>query len=151
MIIAVGLVVLAALVAAVLALHVWTRPGRKPLGRPLQVCVRNLTPHALNIRLEDQSFLVLQPEEGPVPRVAVRRTSLPPLKGLRGEVIPLYAVETGGVVDLPPPAENTILVVSAMVQAAARGRDDLVSPGELIRDEQGRVCGCRGLAISADS
>ena len=47
---------------------------------------------------------------------------------------------------LPEPKENTIYIVSALVAGAAKNRDDLVVPNDIVRDDQGRIIGCRSLA-----
>jgi len=47
---------------------------------------------------------------------------------------------------LPEPKEGTIYIVSALVAGAAKDRDDLVVPNDTIRDDQGRIIGCRNLA-----
>jgi hypothetical protein len=52
----------------------------------------------------------------------------------------------GQVVDLPEPQDDTLYIVSRAVAEAARDRDDLVVPDNVIRDDQGRVIACRALA-----
>ena len=56
----------------------------------------------------------------------------------------------GEVIGLPAPVKGVCFIVSAMVKEAVRksgsGRTDLVSPGNLIRDEKGEVIGCKGFA-----
>ena len=47
---------------------------------------------------------------------------------------------------LPEPQENTIYIVSALVAGAAKDRDDLVVPNDIVRDDKGRIIGCRSLA-----
>lgn len=47
---------------------------------------------------------------------------------------------------LPEPKENTIYIVSALVAGACKNRDDLVVPNDIVRDDQGRIIGCRSLA-----
>jgi hypothetical protein len=56
----------------------------------------------------------------------------------------------GEVVGLPAPTDGVCFIVSAMVKEAVKksgsGRNDCVSPGNLIRDEKGEVIGCKGFA-----
>lgn len=53
----------------------------------------------------------------------------------------------GEVQNLPEPSENTIYIVSLPVAMAVKGtRDDCYIPGEIIRDEKGRIVGCQNLA-----
>jgi hypothetical protein len=80
------------------------------------------------------------PPSGKVARVATRRVPGPSVDG-----IDTFAVEFGEVEDLPAPAADTVYVVSGMV-AARINRTDVFAPGELVRDEKGQPCGCRGLS-----
>jgi hypothetical protein len=99
----------------------------------------NLTPHALNIHASNGSVREVPPS-GKVARVATRRVPGPSVDG-----IDTFAVEFGEVEDLPAPAADTVYVVSGMV-AARINRTDVFAPGELVRDEKGQPCGCRGLS-----
>lgn len=56
----------------------------------------------------------------------------------------------GEVKDLPPrdPRVGVIFIVSMMVREACLQRDDLASPGDLIRDEDGKIIGCLNLVIN---
>jgi len=101
--------------------------------------IRNCTPHTLNIHTPDGQ-VELSPA-GPLPRVATITDEAPPING-----IPVVASRLGAVEGLPDPEPNTVLVVSRLVAGARPDRTDLVFPGELIRDDQGRPIGCRGLA-----
>ena len=67
-----------------------------------------------------------------------------------GEIdgVPLAVVAYGEVTGLPDPAPGVVVVVSAMVRAACPDRADLASPGEPVRDEAGRVIGCRSLVVN---
>ena len=102
----------------------------------------NLTPHRLNIQDLTGDFIVVEPS-GTVARVAV---SLEETKVL-DPGIQIYSATYGEVTDLPEPAEGVSLVVSGMV-AAATPRADVFSPGDLIRDSEGKPIGCRGLKAS---
>lgn len=59
--------------------------------------------------------------------------------------IPIYEAVYGDVVGLPEEKDGVVYIVSGMVNAAAEGRGDVYSPGSLIRDDEGRPVGCRGL------
>lgn len=52
----------------------------------------------------------------------------------------------GKVVGLPTTNEGTFFVVSRLVMAACPSREDLVAPNDLVRDEQGRIIGCRSFS-----
>ena len=103
----------------------------------------NLTPHTLNIHVSDDAVIEIEPS-GQIARVSTTRV---PAGNIPGTVIPTSRVEFGEVTDLPAPVEGTVLIVSGMV-ASATPREDLCSPGELVRDANGRPIGCRGLTRS---
>ena len=112
----------------------------------MSVHVINLTPHSLN--LVTDSGTVTIPPSGTVARVAVARESVGTVT-IDGVTVPLSRTTYGAVEGLPDPAPDTLYVVSAVVAAAAKDRKDLVVPDDLVRDEQGRVVGARGLAFPA--
>ena len=43
---------------------------------------------------------------------------------------------------------NTLYIVSAMVRLALPKHDNLASPGDLIRDENGQIVGCTNLVVN---
>ena len=57
----------------------------------------------------------------------------------------LYRPVSGEVTGLPDYEEGTYLLVSTMVREALPLRSDLVSPGQLLRNDKGEVIGCLGL------
>ena len=100
----------------------------------------NLTPHTLRLVTEFNTLTVIDPS-GTVARVDV--VSVP-----NGSInnIKVYKNSYGAVTDLPDPVPNTIYVVSALVAQACKDRPDVFYPDKLIRDNQGRVDGAKGLA-----
>ena len=108
--------------------------------------LRNLTPHNLNLVDVDGGVLTLPPS-GVVARVVAERLPLGPVS-TAGRQLALALVRFGKVEDLPPAEVGVWLVVSALVLEAAASREDLVSPGELVRDAAGVVVGARGLSAS---
>ena len=102
--------------------------------------VINLTPHALNVLLEDESIRTIAPS-GTVARVSTITEALAPVDG-----IPCVQSTFGEVIDLPSAENGKAFVVSRMVLAALPDRSDLFAPGELVRDAEGKVVGCRGLS-----
>jgi len=96
----------------------------------------NLTPHA--IRVGDQVI----PSSG---TVRVSEVTL-----LAGEFngIPLVRKVYGNVEGLPEPQPDTLFIVSTIVRFALPEREDLASPGDLVRDENGNVIGCKNLVIN---
>lgn len=61
------------------------------------------------------------------------------------EGVNLYRTVFGPVTGLPDYEEGVYLLVSTMVREALPLRHDLVSPGQLLRDDDGNVIGCLGL------
>ncbi len=111
---------------------------------------RNLTPHALNVRALDGSTLVLPPSPNGAARVVYDR--LPPEQvSIAGHEVQIsVAGSPREIVGLPEPEEDVILIVAkAVSDAAPAGRGDLMSPGRLLRDEDGTVIGCDGLTRRA--
>jgi len=103
----------------------------------------NLTPHAIRVCRPDGSLIVEIPPSGHVVRVKTelrRDGAIGPVWMWREAMVDL--------VDLPPPSPGIIYIVSKIVAVFARalGRSDLVVPGPLIRDSEGRVIGCVGLS-----
>ena len=104
----------------------------------------NLTPHKLDIVCDVEGFEhlhVVQPS-GCVARVEQKLTQERDDNG-----IVWYRPEYGDVTGLEEPRDGVVYIVSGMVLAAITGRDDVLAPGELVRDEAGRVIGCRGLRL----
>ena len=98
----------------------------------------NLTPHALNIVQADGSVYTLPPS-GQVARVATTRTVVNLV-----DDIEIYETQFGEVEGLPERNGQNLFIVSALVAQRAN-RADVYSPGELVRDGDGKVIGCRGL------
>lgn len=101
----------------------------------------NLTPHAVTIYDADGKTIIatVQPS-GDVGRVTMTRKQTDTVNG-----IPVFVSTAGDVTGLPAPQTGKIYLVSALVRLALKGRRDVYSPGELIRNEQGQPTGCRGL------
>jgi hypothetical protein len=54
----------------------------------------------------------------------------------------------GEVIDLPEPVDGTYYIVSMLVRSACPDRKDLLSPGDLIRDNSGQILGCKNLVCN---
>ena len=116
---------------------------------------KNLTPHAVVIYRKQSALVdhatITIPPSGTIARVG---SSDEPCETLGG-FIPFHGnvlVDTvrtvyGEVAGLPAPCPNTILIVSGMV-AQHSPREDVFSPGPLVRDSEGRPIGCVGLRSS---
>ena len=60
--------------------------------------------------------------------------------------IPLFMTSFGEASGLPESDPNIIFIVSLLVRQAVPERQDLYSPGELLRDDSGQPIGCIGLS-----
>lgn len=109
----------------------------------------NLTPHALKVRTLDESTITIAPDERGAARVVYDR--LPPEQvQINGhEVAVAVAGAPREIIGLPEPEEGVVLIVAKAVSDAVPNRGDLMSPGRLIRDEDGTVIGCDGLTRRA--
>jgi hypothetical protein len=98
----------------------------------------NLTPHAIHLPTG-----VLEPS-GLVARCEEKSTAAGSLDG-----VPIITRTYGAVSNLPHEREGTWYVVSHMCRVACPHRLDLVSPGDLTRDDQGRITGCTNLVVNS--
>lgn len=101
--------------------------------------IKNLTPHDVRILDDNNEVVVAMVSEG-IARVSSESKVVDTLNG-----VPITETVFGEVTGLPPEAEDTYYVVSRMVASAASERRDLLVPGLQVRDEQGRVVGCKSL------
>ena len=104
------------------------------------VVLVNCTPHPLNIVQRDGSILTINPC-GIVPRCS----STEVVNGAIG-LIDITKQTLGAVEGLPEEIPGVHFIVSRLV-ASASGRQDLLVPGALLRDDQGKVIGCKGLSL----
>jgi len=95
----------------------------------------NYTPHT--IHMPDGN--VLAPED-----VAIRCGEETVAVGKIGGN-PVIMRQYSDIVGLPPVQTGVWLIVSSMVRMACPDRSDLLSPGDLVRDEHGNVIGCTNL------
>ena len=114
-------------------------------GETLSVEFINLTPHELNVRKEDGSFLTVPPS-GTVARVSVQAMTMGRIDGV---VITGQAFESD-ISGVPPRKDGTYYVVSRLAADALKeeGRvEDILIPGPAIRDEDGKIVGCDGFSV----
>ena len=104
-------------------------------GYHITVRVVNLTPHEIKEVESGISF----PPSGEIARV----DSIMKKEEQIGRM-PVYSRSFGDVIGLPEPSLNTLFIVSGLVLEAAKDRKDLLAPGELVRDKNGRPIGCKG-------
>ena len=104
----------------------------------------NLTPHEVKIVDGGNNVVAVFPSDG-VARVSQYDVLVDEIN-----LIPVVKTEFGEVLDLPEPAEDTVFIVSRITVEVARARglntDDLLITSGAVRDDQGRIVGCRALA-----
>ena len=104
----------------------------------------NLTPHEVKIVDGGNNVVAVFPSDG-VARVSQYDVLVDEINS-----IPVVKTEFGEVLDLPEPAEDTVFIVSCITVEVARARglntDDLLITSGAVRDDQGRIVGCRALA-----
>ena len=106
----------------------------------------NLTPHPLNLMPEGPDGpTVTIPPSGQVARCATSRVQVDTVTA-DGITVPVNQTRFGEVSDLPDPQPDTIFVVSALVAQAVPERQDVFITDDAVRDDQGRIIGCRALA-----
>lgn len=98
----------------------------------------NLTPHPVNFVTADGDQVDVAPEG-----IIARLEQHDVLSRWVGR-IPVYKTEYGQVQNLPDPQPDTIYIVSGMVLSQVPERDDVLSPGALIRNDAGQVVGAGG-------
>ena len=107
----------------------------------------NHTPHALNVYdLEGKNVVATIPSSGMVRVAETVRT----VSDGEGEV-PLVEIvrDPTKLEGLPEEKDGHIVIVSDITYQAAipLGRKDLLRAGPAVRDESGRIIGCKGLAL----
>ena len=99
------------------------------------------TPHDINIIGEDGQVIRTYPSVG-VARLKSETVRVFDLNG-----IPVTETIFGEPEGLPNRSFDVFYIVSGLIKSALTDRKDLLSPGELVRDDQGRVIGCKSLSL----
>lgn len=103
----------------------------------------NLTPHAVNIVDVDGKEIAKFAPIFPSARCTQTNTVV----SMLGE-IPITETTFGEIYDLPEEDGETMYIVSRIVLSAAKGRKDLLTPNQVVRDGDGNIVGCQSLAKS---
>ena len=103
----------------------------------------NCTPHDVNLITENGSITF--PRSGIIPRLTEQQQKINSVT-VNGIEIDIMKKSFSEIEGLPEPQDGTIYIVSALVAGAAKDRDDLVIPNDTVRDEEGRIVGCKNLA-----
>jgi len=106
------------------------------------VVVVNLTPHAIHVLDVDGNRIREIPASGQIARCAEETIAAGEFGGL-----PLILRAYGTVTGLPVQDEETRYIVSQLVRLALPERRDLMSPGDVVRDSDGRIVGCLNFVV----
>ncbi len=107
----------------------------------------NLTPHPVVLMDSDKRIIATILPQGDLARCSMERSSDESIQ-VSGHSVPVTSVTLGPLEGLPTPAVGTIFIVSRVAAEAAKrdGRSDVVCPDDAVRDEAGRIIGCKALA-----
>ena len=103
--------------------------------------LKNFTPHNVVIVMNESTIVI--PSDG-IARVTEAKTVTPSID-VDGVIIETFKSSFGEVENLPPQEDGVMVIVSAMAASAAKDRNDLLVPGELVRDNDGNIIGCKSL------
>ena len=108
----------------------------------VKINIVNLTPHKITF-VTDKGNLSIDPS-GEIARVSSTTKEVGYIYVSKfGIKIPTTTTVYGEIEGLPDPKENTIFVVSSLVAQRVPEREDVFIPNESVRDENGRIIGCR--------
>jgi len=105
--------------------------------------VVNMTPHDI-ILIGEDGIPVTFLSQGVI-RLSKNIVRAGTLTTYGGIPVPITESKFGEAVDLPSRKEDTIYIVSSLVCQAYPDRPDFYIPDQLVRDEKGRVIGCKSL------
>jgi len=103
------------------------------------MAIINMTPHEINIVGKSGDIVKVIPASGSLIRL---ETKIRPGNDIDG--IPTSRTVFLDPVGLPDFKAGTWLIVSQLVKSAV-DRSDLLVPAEMVRDENGRIIGCKSL------
>ena len=103
--------------------------------------LKNFTPHNVVIVMNESTIVI--PSDG-IARVTEAKTVTPSID-VDGVIVETFKSSFGEVENLPPQEDGVMVIVSAMAASAAKDRNDLLVPGELVRDNDGNIIGCKSL------
>jgi hypothetical protein len=124
--------------------------------------INNATPHEVVIVDDNgEEIITFSPIKNPIVlaqkpiRLETNTLRVGALKGLENDKwirekvdVPLSLTKMGAAEELPPQKEGQFYIVSRAVQEAYPERQDFLIPNETVRDEEGKIVGCKSLAIS---
>lgn len=99
----------------------------------------NLTPHSISFFKGDGSTVEV-PTSGTIARLTTQTIQTADIDG-----IPVTETVYGEIEGLPAPVKGNVYIVSSLVAQRVPDRDDVFIPAESVRDDQGRIIGCKSL------
>lgn len=101
----------------------------------------NLTPHELTV-LDNENRETKIPASGIIARAYQELDELEPIAGFA-----VKATSYGKTENVPDPEPGTFYVVSSLAAQGLSGREDILTPGPAIRDDEGKIIGCQGFCV----
>ena len=115
---------------------------RQKHTRSKNILLKNYTPHPIVIEKSNGESLTFSSDG--IARCVEEVEAV----GITAERIPVVRKSYGAVSGLPEPEPGVMLIVSAIVRLALPTRKDLLSPGDAVRDEQGRIVAVKNLVCN---
>lgn len=104
----------------------------------------NLTPHAITMMDDNENILLVIEPSGNTARVSVRTERTETL-AFDDVVLATSKSVYGSVEGLPEIEEGVVYIVSSLVAQRVPEREDVFIPNESVRDDKGRIIGCKSL------
>lgn len=114
-----------------------------------QILFVNLTPHTIDLLSEGGEKVSIQPS-GQLARVSVKQEVVGHYIFMEKK-FPRKKSVYGKVEGLPEEKEGVVFIVSALVRNALPDRGDIVSPTDLVRDQNNQPIGAKALDGNGDS
>ena len=110
----------------------------------VKVKIVNLTPHKITF-VTNKGNLGVDPS-GTIARVSAKVEETGHIYVTKfGLSVPITETTYGDVDGLPDPVDDTMYIVSSLGAQRVPDRNDVFIPNESVRDENGRIIGCRSL------
>lgn len=104
----------------------------------------NLTPHAITLMDDDTNIICIIEPSGDIARVSVRTERTETL-AFNDMTLATSKSVYGKVEGLPETEEGVVYIVSSLVAQRVPERRDVFIPNESVRDDNGRIIGCKSL------
>jgi hypothetical protein len=109
--------------------------------------IKNLTPHPINLYLPNGEIVTYQPENKENPARAKMEVREVIKIEINNQLISINNNTYGELENVPPPQANVFYIVSSLAAQAAPLRKDLLIPSDPVRDDEGKIIGCKSFSI----